>query len=83
MTTNLIVNHWRIAFRKLREYLRALEHVEIIVGTCHAEERMPNHRYNDAIDLNDIHASVCLLYCPYHAKEQFFHSRCMQSILPI
>jgi hypothetical protein len=42
MANDLIVNLWSIVFRKPREYIRGLEHVDVIVRTYHAEERMAN-----------------------------------------
>jgi hypothetical protein len=39
---DLIVNHWIIAFYKSGEHWSALENVHVNVGTCHAEERVPN-----------------------------------------
>jgi hypothetical protein len=42
MAIDLTVNHCCIAFRKPREYQIALEHVDIIVGTCHVQERVLN-----------------------------------------
>jgi hypothetical protein len=36
MAIDLIVNHMSIGFRKTREYMRALEHDDVIVGTRHA-----------------------------------------------
>jgi hypothetical protein len=37
-----IVDGKSMPFCKPRDYRRPLKHVDIIVGACHAEERVPN-----------------------------------------
>jgi hypothetical protein len=40
--TSVDQSGWSIAFRKPREYLRALKHVDIIMETYHVKERVSN-----------------------------------------
>jgi hypothetical protein len=42
VTIDIICDHCSIAFHKYREHPRALKHVAVIVGACHAEERVAN-----------------------------------------
>jgi hypothetical protein len=39
MTIDIIVHHWSIVFRKLREYQGAAEHANIIVRTYYAKKK--------------------------------------------
>jgi hypothetical protein len=36
-----LLNQWSIAVCKLGEYIKAPQHVDVIVEICHDEERVP------------------------------------------